>query len=481
MNPIALTGGEASFAPPILIPITKNDKKIFTLVSNDKLMDDFFENWCYTLSRKKKFKTVKAYAGYNRVFLELLQFVTLLHGELTPLLLSQTIENYESYLVFGTSSENPNIAQAARVLGNRNLSGSSVGVALAALNSFVDASERLRLGMLEMEANGYISSQQLSGFSLAQTIKMETPTSVRAAIKKNSWLAGCLAGGARRIKRVGLSAISKPSTLAHTDSYGGDELAFPIDKCKELIEAASSTRDKMLWSLLAASGARFSEAVTMLNEDVKIDIDPAFNRVLIVDPTERHNVLIKYISSAEINALPHKGRAHPQTFLIEPFASMFWIALDEYRTELRSQRLMAPVRHDFLVRSLVDGEPMHNSYQTLYERFHKAALKLTQRSYGFHSLRHMYGYYLVNHCPNPNPHSHRKYGLELSLVQQLMGHALIKTTKRYARQDVHLLQAAMAASNFARMSGGPKTILEARIEYHKQEIRQLQQLALEAA
>ena len=124
--------------------------------------------------------------------MELLQFVTQLHGELTPLLLSQTIENYES-LVFGTSSENPDIAQAARVLGNRNLSGSSVGVALAALNSFVDASERLRLGMLEMEANGYISSQQLSGFSLAQTINMDTPTSVRAAIKKNSWLAGCLA------------------------------------------------------------------------------------------------------------------------------------------------------------------------------------------------------------------------------------------------------------------------------------------------
>jgi len=88
MNPVALRGGEASFAPPMLIPSTKNDKKSFTLVSNDKLMDDFFEHWCYTLTRKKKFKTVKAYAGYNRVFLELLQFVTQLHGELTPLLLS---------------------------------------------------------------------------------------------------------------------------------------------------------------------------------------------------------------------------------------------------------------------------------------------------------------------------------------------------------------------------------------------------------
>lgn len=481
MNSIAPPGELASFAPPLLIPITKNEKNIFTLVSKDKLMDDFFENWCYTLSKKKKFKTIKTYAGYNRVFLELLQYVTYLYDGLTPHLLSQVIENYESYLVFGTSSDIPIIAQAARALGNRNLSGSSIGVALAALNSFVDASERFRLGLLELEAQGYISTISLSGFSLAQTVKMETTISVRNAIKKNSWLAGCLAGGAKRIKRAGLSAILKPSTLAHTDLHGGDEFAFPIDRCKELIESAPNLRDKVLWSLLAASGARVSEALTMLNEDIITDVDPAFNRVRIVDPNTRRNVLIKYMTATEIDALPHKGRAHPETFLIEPFASMFWIALDQYKAQVRAQRLMAPVRHGFLVQSLKDGEPMHNSYQSLYERFSRAAKKLTGRSYGFHSLRHMYGYYLVNHCPDPNPHSYRKYGLELSMVQQLMGHVLLKTTKRYARQDAHLLYASMAAANLARITGGPKTVLEARIAYHQQEIKKLQHLALEAA
>lgn len=481
MNTLPTSSGPTSFAPPLLIPITKNEKKIFSLVSGDKVMDDFFENWCYRLAQKKSFKTVKAYAGYNKVFLELLQFMMHLHGGLTPLLLSQTIENYESYLVFGTSSEVPMIAQAAHFLGDRNLSGSSVGVAISALNSFVDASERFRLGMLELEAQGYISSQHLSGFSLAQSVKMETTSSVRSAIKRNSWLAGCLAGGARRIKRAGLSAISKPSTLAHADMYGGDEFAFPIDKCRELIEMAPSARDKMLWSLLAATGCRFSEAVTMLNEDIKLETNPMLNSIKIVDPNTRRNALIAYLSPSEIDALPHKGRAHTRTFFIEPFASMFWIALEEYKAELRSQFFMVPVRHDFLVRNLVNGAPMHNSYQALYERFNKAALKLTQRSYGFHSLRHMYGYYLVNHCPNPNPHNNRKYGLELSLVQQLMGHVLIKTTRRYARQDTHLLQATMAAANFARLSGGAKSVLQARIDYHQQEIKQLQQLALEAA
>jgi integrase/recombinase XerD len=481
MNAVALRRELYSFAPPILIPITRNEKNIYTLVSTDKLMDDFFESWCYGLSKRRKFKTVKSYASYNRVFLELLQCVAQLSGGLTPLLLSQTIENYESYLVFGSASDIPLIAQAASLLGDRNLSGSSVSVALAALNSFVDASERFRLGMLELEAQGYISSVTLSGFSLAQAVKVDTTASVRSAIKKNSWLAGCLAGGAKRIKRAGLSPVSKPSEIAHTDIYGGDEFAFPIDRCKELIESAPSFRDKMLWSLLAASGARVSEALTMLNEDIIIDIDPVLNRVSIVDPNTRRNVLIKYMTATEIDGLPHKGRAHSETFLIEPFASMFWVALDQYKAEMRKQRLMAPVRHDFLVRSLKDGEPMHNGYQGLYERFSKAAQKLTGRSYGFHSLRHMYGYYLVNHCPNPNPHSNRKYGLELDRVKQFMGHSRVKTTKRYARQDAHLLYASMAAANFARLSGGPKTVLQARIAYHQQEIKQLQQLALEAA
>lgn len=477
MKLIAHADESHSFAPPLLIPITKNEKKIFTLVSNDKVMDDFFESWCYMLSQKRSYQTVEIYSSYNRVFLELLQFVTHWHGELTPILLSQTIENYESYLVFGTSSEVPVIAKAAQTLGNRNLSGSSVSVALAALNSFINASERFRLGLLELEALGYISSKQLSGFSLAKTVKIDSSINVRNAIKKNSWLAGCLAGGARTIKRAGLSAVSKPSTLAHTDIYGGDEFAFPIDKCMELIESAPSSRDKVLWSLLAASGARVSEVMTMQNED----IDLKNNRIMIIDPDTRRNTLIKYMSANEINALPHKGRAHPETFLIEPFASMFWIALDEYKADLRAQCLMAPVRHDFLIRNLVDGKPMHNSYQALYERFQKAAMTLTGRSYGFHSLRHMYGYYLVNYCPNPNPHSPRKYGLELSMVQQLMGHALLKTTKRYARQDSHLLQASLATANLARLTGEAKTVLDARIAYHEEEIKQLKQLALGAA
>ncbi|HEX8595692.1 MAG TPA: site-specific integrase [Pseudomonas sp.] len=465
----------------ILIPTARNGRESYRLISNDPLQDEFFDSWSHQLSKKKSIRTVKAYSHYTKIFLEYLQEVSYQENGLTQVVLIQALENYESFLVFGTASDIPVVQKVAQVLGDRNLAGSSVSVALAGLNSFVNASERLRQGMIELESHGYIASQSLSGFSLAQTVKVESPQNVRAAIKRNSWLAGCLAGGARRVKRKGLSALSQPSSLAHTDMFGGDEFAFPLDKCMELIGSATCSRDKMLWSLLAASGARISEALTMLNVDIKTTMESHLNQVRIIDPATRRNVLIKYLTESEINSLPHKGRAHCETFLIEPFASMFWIALEEYKADLREEQYLAPVTHGFLLRSLKNGDPMHNSYQTLYERFHKAALRVSGRAYGFHSLRHMYGYYLVNHCPNPNPHANRKYGLDLETVQKLMGHKLSSTTKRYARQDAHLLQATLAAANFARLSGGAKSVLEARIAFHEHEIKQLQQLALEAS
>lgn len=52
------------------------------------------------------------------------------------------------------------------------------------------------------------------------------------------------------------------------DEFGGDEKAFPIDKCAELIDSAPSLRDKVLWSLTAASGCRISEALNMLKDDI---------------------------------------------------------------------------------------------------------------------------------------------------------------------------------------------------------------------
>lgn len=399
-------------------------------------------------------------------------------------MLSDAVDKYESFLVFGTASGSSTARKAAQVLGNRNLSGSSIITHFAAVNRFIDSSELLRLGLLELEANGAITSLSLSGFSLHKSVSIKTPGKVRVALKTNSWLGGCLAGGAKRIKRAGLTPKSKPSSIAFTDEFGGDELIFPIDRCIELIEKAPTLRDKLLWCLLAATGCRISEALTILSKDIVINTAAhEQSKVLIVNPQTRHNELIKYIPEEIIHQLPHKGRTHNDTFMIEPFASMFWITLAEYkRAEKDKDKKRAfPARHEFLFRNIKNGDPIPLSYQTVYEKFKKASFDVTGTTYGFHSLRHMYGFYLANHCVNPNPRSNRRYGLDLHLVQKYMGHQSIETTKRYARQDAQMLYATVAAVNLSRLGGGPRSVMEARIAYLKNEIANLESQVQRAA
>lgn len=458
-----------------LIPTVRDGRRQFRLLCTDPLQAAFFDNFVRGLAKERKYKTVKTYCYALKVFLNYIQVITNISGGLTPITLLDALENYESFLTFGTLSDIDTVRKVARVIGDRNIGGSSVSVHLAAVNKFITASEYFRDGFLELEGRGYIASTSMSGFSLQQVVSMESPQKVRQAIKANSWLAGCIAGGAKKIRRKGLKPASRPSELAYTDEFGGDEKAFPIDKCKDLVDSAPSLRDKVLWSLLAATGCRISEAQTMLDKDVQITIkNPALNHVLIVDPDTRRHELIHFLNEHEINQLPHKGRASPKTFMIEPFASMFWIALAEYKIEefTKQQRRPFPVRHPFLFRKLDSGEPMFDSYQTLYERFSKVAFEVAGRSYGFHSLRHMYGYYLVNHCPNPYSNG-RQFGIDITRVKEFMGHVKISTTKKYARQDATMLEAMLSAINLAKLHGGIKTVRQAQIAHLEHEIKRL--------
>ncbi|OQR29682.1 integrase [Pseudomonas sp. Bc-h] len=474
-----------SVAPLVeLIPTVRDGRSQFRLLCSDPLLSAFFDNFTRGLAKERKYRTVRAYCYALKQFLNYIQALTNLLGGLTSLDLLDALENYESFLTFGTLSDIEVVRKVARAVGGRSLGGSSVIVHLAAVNKFISASETFRAGLLELEERGYIASTAMSGFSLQRVVSIESPQKVRQAIKANSWLAGCIAGGAKKIKRKGLKPVARRSELAHTDEFGGDEMTFPIDKCKELIERAPSLRDKVLWSLIAAIGCRISEAQTMLDEDIEININhPEMNQVLIVDPGTRRDKLIRFLGEHQINELPHKGRASPKTFMIEPFASMFWMALAEYKADeyLKQKHRPFPVRHPFLIRNLESGKPMCNSYQALYERFAKAAFELTGRSYGFHSLRHMYGYYLVNHCPNPYSGG-RQFGIAIDKVKQFMGHVKVATTKKYARQDAVMLESTLCAINLAKLHGGVKTVRQAQIAHLEHEIKRLKsEITAEAA
>ena len=114
---------------------------------------------------------------------------------------------------------------------------------------------------------------------------------------------------------------------------------------------------------------------------------------------------------------------------------------------------------------------MPTSYQAVWERFKAAAFKITGRNYGFHSLRHMYGYYLLNHCPNPM--NIRQFGMDLKTVQHLMGHASIQSTERYARRDAKMLEATFSAINMLRMSASNFSVQHVQIKHLENEVEAL--------
>lgn len=154
--------------------------------------------------------------------------VSIYNYGLTPTLLNDALDSYESYLVFGASSDAPIASEAAKALGSQKISGASVGVHLVAVNRFIAASETMRDGLLQMQRSDYVSEAAISMMPLTITKHSDTPKAVSASIKTNSWLAGCLAGGAKKIKMQNLAPKSKPSTLARTDEFGGMRKLFRL-------------------------------------------------------------------------------------------------------------------------------------------------------------------------------------------------------------------------------------------------------------
>jgi integrase/recombinase XerD len=72
----------------------------------------------------------------------------------------------------------------------------------------------------------------------------------------------------------------------------------------------------------------------------------------------------------------------------------------------------------------------------------------------------MYGTYLLNYFPRANG----DYGLPAPMVQQLMGHASIKSTLKYARYDQDLLKLEIQNANRVLFSNGvPKTLIELKL------------------
>lgn len=370
---------------------------------------------------------------------------------LTKAELRQIIECWNDYLVVGEASGRDLVKLVCTTLPRRLVSAGTSAKKHAALRSFLDLSEQLRMEASELVSMGLMSTTVEYDIAplfneINRVIKVSGKE--KAAKLQSSMLAGVISspGGTTRRDTILKVAAAEPYDPSS---------AFPLELAADFIAALRTYRDKALYCFYAASGCRSNEGLQLLLEDVKIDPkDPTENKVMLVDPKRRRNHLSYLaLSPNERDRLAWKGRETDLAFMIEPFASMFFENLQEYlRKEYYPHN-----RHSFVFQisksGMSRGKPYFLASAQSRQQVYKAAAKIAgvpSCVEGPHSFRHAYGTYLLNYFPLGG----NNYGLPIGIIRLMMGHKKISSTEKYAVHDKDLINARLSLANILLYRNG---------------------------
>ncbi|MFT4438851.1 tyrosine-type recombinase/integrase [Caballeronia sp. 15715] len=366
------------------------------------------------------------------------------------LLLEEILESYEDYLIEGGSSGNPIARCVNESIPSPNISYASSAIIHAALRKFLKISEKLRRELIELVQLGLSRSHVLDEpFFPQMNARQEIAGVQKTAILQSSILGGMVSGGPKTLEM-------KIVRTARLPTAGRRHKAFPFDEIIPFLISLTTYRDKALYSLIAASGGRIHEGTQSLFDDVDIR-EQTFR---FVNPKVRPmNASYLALTPLQREQLSWKGRATDVTFLIEPFVTMFFESFEKYM----KLEYIPHGQHRFIFQCLRGrnaGAPYFLCDPSSRLATFAAAVKRSGSCAdigGPHSLRHAYGIYLLNYFPR----SDKGFGLPLSLVQQIMGHKLIKDTAVYARHDADLIQYELKYANAVVFgSGTPLSVLE---------------------
>lgn len=351
--------------------------------------------------------------------------------------LREIIEAWHPYLIHGASANVELSKAVAQTLPSPMVASDTSKGKHVALSQFLRLSERYRKQTAELvgiklkhrPVDYEPLLQELGQFRL---IGMDE----RRQMLKSSML-GSLVQASRSTRATSL--------FEYEDDFTGEfdvTRAFPLDRFAPFVDVLPSYRDKALYCLYAASGCRAHEGLQLLWED----IDILNGSVRLISPFSRFNhSSYRVLTGVERSLLAWKGRETSETFLIEPYASMFFENLERYHRE----EYYPHGRHQFVFqvsRRPGRGHPYFlTDAKTRQEVFVAAAAKvgLPPSVHGPHSLRHAYGTYLVNYLPLRQG----GYGLPIALVRVVMGHASVKSTEKYAVLDKDLIRAQVQFAN----------------------------------
>lgn len=386
------------------------------------------------LSQHLSFRTRKTYSERAAHFIDyLFEAAKVLGSAPSRAQLYDLVTGYPAVLKYGTQASEGLPRKVAERLGYEPLSASFRNQSYAALEMFLRLSEHKR--QLHAALGREVDKTAL--FSPPQRLTL--PKNQRTALIANSMLAGCIAGGPKMIEKHLFSGHYRAA-----DPEDWPNKAFPYDRVVDLITTPKSYRDRALYALLAASGVRISEALQVC----LTDIDASAGTVRIMDPKNRPAGFYKGLTQQEVEKLHYKGRKTSRTFLIAPFDELFWryvqLYMDSEYVDSCSPFLFQKARRS--------NQPLPLAlarYSSTWEQFKKYAGKIGCASYSPHSLRHMYGTYLVNYAPN----NEGGYGLKLPIVSLFMGHKTLRNTERYALVDRGVAHDAITFANASIYDG----------------------------
>lgn len=454
-----------------LLPAQLDGKTTWRLLGPNGMPEESFGVFADSLIRKHPLNTRLSYCRNLAEFFDYLHeaSIALLADDpelqLTRLVLQEIVEAFDEYLVLGGSSGNRVALLVNKTKPSPMHASTTSALMHAPLRKFLALSEQLRKEMSEMAREGLAPIRDVDPAPLlpGMSAREKVSSHQRTAMSATSMISGVISGGTKLLRRAILPTVSPQ--VPYKESR-----AFPFDSVANFIDELPTHRDKALYALLAASGARMSEALQLIFDDVDVNE----GTVALRSPRLRasHPSYLALCSS-EREKLSWKGRTTERTLLIEPFASMFFANLELY------------LRHEYIPHGLhrfifqystkkLRGTPYFLSAPSSRLEVFRGAVSLAGiDAYvsGPHSLRHAYGTYLLNYFPRLNG----DYGLPVSLVQQLMGHADVKSTLKYARYDQDLIKLELQHANAMVFSGAvPKSIVQLKLEALNAQVRKLQ-------
>ncbi|EGQ9808539.1 TPA: site-specific integrase [Vibrio diabolicus] len=339
--------------------------------------------------------------------------------------LNNIFKAYPSFLMDGKSSDNPLARACAVNLDSTPLGRTSAKRMISSLCDFVTASNALEYSMLQQrKMDGLINvDRPLTAVGEELGMVKELPTSQRKALIENSYLAGCISGGAK------VSKIKNFFKLP-SETKSEEPKHFPKDSIGKFLLNTKTHRDKCLYALCFGGGLRFSEAakvrfcdLDVINEEVKLHDKGA----------------VSYLEAIDYKTKSGKSLDHYHVTFIEPFKSFFFEELTSY---LEHERAESNSQYVFLQsRSTKNSQTGIFEYQPYYRsanstikeawdlNLKRAGLNTDPRfdSLGTHSMRHYYAHFMTNHAPNPRGSK----GYSLLEVQHFIRHKEPKSTKIY--------------------------------------------------